>query len=115
MEFHGRFNRIKETFRRNFFNQVQEKLGEHTVILFLNESKKILLEKGIKRLPGSIYWVDGCMLFLHWLSNYFSFYKYDQEFEIAKTTANRIINFFVDLVRIFNLYLMTDFFTIKLF
>ena len=97
-DFTGRFNRIPEEKRKGLYDATIEKFSIHTVLIFLDKVKKKLLKLKLDRLPGSFYWVDGAMLFLHWLNYYFSFWSYQNIYGIPHATANRVVNFFISKV-----------------
>ena len=111
--FRGRCHRIKLENRKKIYDDLERVLGKQTLILFLEHSKKLLLKhyesKKIK-VAGSMYWIDACFLFLHWMHNYLSFGAYERIYAIPHATVYLVVRFFINLVRKFNFRKLNNFF-----
>ena len=100
--FNTRNHRLEVEKRKKIYNEVIIKLGEAAVILFIDAVKAMILELEIKRLPSSLYWVDACYLFLHWLIFYKSFQDYEREYNYPHASAFRVVEFFLNNVKFSN-------------
>ena len=99
--FRGRCLRIPLEKRKILYEETIKILKEHTIIIFLDEIRKFLLEESENKkinLPSSMYWIDACIFFLYWLHTYYSFRKYEIMFGIPHSTSCNVVHFFQKLV-----------------